>query len=78
MGRRIGRWRYGNHGPLGCGWRLDDTNLLLDYDRLNGSCSVRGAYTLWTDGQEGAAIDHYLDAAMAYVEEYIEPARADL
>lgn len=66
--RRIGRWSYGDHPGLNPGWRLDGTNLVLDFDPLNRSGTLTGAYQLWTDGRPGEFIDHYLDGAMSYVE----------
>ena len=67
--RRRGRWIYGNHTGLNPGWRLDGTNLVLDFDPLNSGGPLRGAWILWTDGRPGSAIDHYLMTAMRHVEE---------
>lgn len=74
MSRRIGRWQYGENAGLNPGWRLDGTNLVLDYSLSDGSCGVVGCYILWTAGREGDPIDHYLGNAMAYVEQHVVPA----
>lgn len=68
MGRRIGRWTYGNHEGLNPGWRLDGTNLVLDFDPIHSGCAVRGAYVLWENGRPGNPVDHYLAGAMRFVE----------
>lgn len=65
LGRRIGRWQYGEHPGLNPGWRLDGTNLVLDFDP---GYQDKGCYVLWEDGRPGDAIDRYLDASMAWVE----------
>lgn len=68
MIKRRGRWTYGDHVGLNPGWRLDDTNLVLDYNPLMGGGDLRGAYVLFRDGHYVAVIDHYVDGAMAWVE----------
>lgn len=60
--RRIGRWIYGAHAGLNPGWRLDDSDLVLDFDPR------QGCYVLWTAGRPGQPIDRYLDGAMRHVE----------
>lgn len=67
--RRIGPWTYGNHEGLNPGWRLDGTNLVLDFDPGNTMSTPVGCYLLWEDGQPGPEIDHYLHGAMQYVEQ---------
>ena len=68
--RRIGRWTYGAHPGLNPGWRLDDTNVVLDFNSTDRSGSLRGAYELWVNGQAVEMVDHYLDGAMDFVERY--------
>lgn len=59
---RRGRW---TRDPR-VGWRLDGTNLVLDFDPLSGG---DGCWMLSRDGESGEeAIDHYLDGAMEFVE----------
>lgn len=65
---RRGRWTYGNHTGLNPGWRLDGTNLVLDFDPLSQAAGVRGCWTLWINGVEQEPIDHYLDGAMEFIE----------
>jgi hypothetical protein len=65
---RRGRWTYGEHPGLNPGWRLDGTNLVLDYDPRSWECSQRGAWTLWRNGFEQDAVSHYLADAMAHVD----------
>lgn len=65
---RRGRWTYGVHEGLNPGWRLDDSPLVLDFDPLYSGGPLRGCWMLWIDGTEENPIDHYLDAAMAFVE----------
>lgn len=66
--RRIGRWTYGSHPGLNPGWRLDDTEFVLDFDPKNTSGSLRGSYCVWINGREVAPVDHYLPESMAFVE----------
>jgi len=62
--KRRGRWTYEKN----TGWRLDDTNLVLDFDPLDAQGPLRGAWALFVDGTQGPTVDHYLDGAMQYVE----------
>jgi hypothetical protein len=68
---RRGCWTYDS----GVGWRLDGTNLVLDFDPLD---SGDGAYLL--AGDHGGChhllepIDHYLDPAMEWVEQHVDAA----
>jgi hypothetical protein len=41
---------------------------VLDFDPLYSGGDRPGAYILWTDGRPGDPIDHYLGAAMEWVE----------
>lgn len=73
MSRRIGNWQYERY----IGWRLDGTDLVLDYDPLDVSGDLRGCYLLATlprgseyNGGDGEPIDHYLVDAMRYVEDH--------
>lgn len=66
--RRIGRWQY----VRGHGWLLDGTGIVLDYDRLDGGCAIRGAWLVSTGPRMHEAIDHYLDGSMWWVEEHEE------
>jgi hypothetical protein len=73
-GRRIGRWRHGDHDRLGMGWRLAETNLVLDHDPLAAnpdgiSDRPLGAYVLWRDGQPVETVARRLRAAMAEIEQ---------
>jgi len=69
MGRRIGNWRYVGDDP-GCpGWHLDGTDIVLDYDPLDWSGDVRGAYCVVRGPLEHGAVSHYLGSAMEFVEE---------
>lgn len=74
MTRRIGRWRYGDHGRLGMGWRLAETSLVLGYDRLAsdpdgiGRGGPLGAYELLRDGHPVETVARRLEDAMAEVE----------
>lgn len=61
---RRGRWSY----ITGVGWRLDDTDLVLDFDPLDRSCGDRGCYVLNGGGHLHEPIDSYLDGAMRFVE----------
>lgn len=71
MSRHIGNWTYGDHEGLNPGWRLNDTSIVLDYDRLHSGGSVRGAWCIWINGTEEEAIDHYLTGAMEWVEAHL-------
>lgn len=63
--RRRGNWTYDST----CGWRLNGTDLILDYDATHTGCAVPGAWLLGSDKvQPYEPIDHYLDAAMEWVE----------
>lgn len=73
MSRRIGRWQYDRR----VGWRLDGTDLVLDFDRLDKGGDLQGCYVLYRTPQESEVtgvyvepVDHYLDAAMRWVEEH--------
>lgn len=67
----MGNWRY----VSGEGWRLDGTDLILDFDRLDRGGGLPGAYVLYTGAgatNPVASIDHYLRPAMEWVEhEYV-------
>lgn len=56
------------------GWRLNDTDLLLDFDPLDNGGPLRGAWVLYRESS-GAnpleVIDHYLEGAMQWVEEQV-------
>ena len=71
--RRRGRWTYEGQSDVP-GWHLDGTPLVLDFDPLDSSCAVRGAYLLYGDtcaGRRfGGPVDHYLDGAMEWAEEH--------
>lgn len=71
MGRRVGNWQYDPR----VGWRLDGTDLVLDFDSLDRGGPLRGAYVLSVISRDGKvhradleAVDHYLGGAMAHVE----------
>jgi hypothetical protein len=55
-----------------CGWRLNGTGIVLDFDRLDHSGFLPGAWVVETGPRAHEAIDHYLDEAMAYVEAHKE------
>jgi hypothetical protein len=65
--RRIGQWTYHDDGATP-GWRLDDTQLVLDFDPLDRSGPLRGVYILYRDGRYDGPVDHYLKTAMEWVE----------
>ena len=67
--RRRRFWVYGDHPTLNPGWRLGDSNLVLDYDRLSSACTPDGAWILWQGGNPGQPVDHFLDGAMQYIEQ---------
>lgn len=68
---RRGCWTY----DPATGWRLDGTDLVLDFDPLDDSGHKRGAWLLYRRSSDGTGehlgvIDHYLDGSMEYVEAY--------
>ena len=69
--KRRGRWTYGVHPDIpgdNAGWRLDGTNLVLDFDPLDRGGDLRGGYVLYDNGRYVDRIDHYVDPAMSWVE----------
>lgn len=54
---------------LATGWRLDGTDVVLYFDPLDYSGSLRGSWVAVGGGFDHEPIDHYLDAAMRYVEQ---------
>lgn len=72
--RRRGRWTYVDDPMNGRRWRLDGTNLDLEFDDLDRGGPLRGAWRVWINGHDAAAhgIDHFLDGSMHYVEESVD------
>lgn len=69
-GPKRGRWTYVSDRFNGPRWRLDGTALDLEFDDLDRSGEMRGAWVLWIGDHMHGPVDHYLDSAMSHVEEY--------
>lgn len=71
--RRRGRWTYVVDRWMGDRWRLDGTNLDLQYDELNRGGGLPGAWVVCEgDATHLTAVDHFLDGAMGWVEDVVD------
>jgi hypothetical protein len=59
VARRIGRWTY----DPGAGWRLDGTDVLIDFDRIERHWYPIGG------PRTHEPVDRYIDATMRFIEE---------